>query len=161
MQTTHARGNEGLSIELTFVPSWDASEWSADVHPSRPSTDEPLNVTSETQQATLKAEIHIQNTHSRYQANHKRHANFPINLTLHVLVLVICINIFALEPNLHISQMTSLACKLLDDIINMHNLQTLHANIYENKFHHYYSGAYFGNLYYTSASDSSPRKKQK
>ena len=40
-----------------------------------------------------------------------------------ILVLVICIYIFAFEPNLHINQMTSLACKLLDNIINMHNLQ--------------------------------------
>ena len=41
-----------------------------------------------------------------------------------VLVLVICINFFfALEPNLHISQMMSLACKMLDDVIYMPNLQ--------------------------------------
>ena len=31
--------------------------------------------------------------------------------------------IFAFEPNLHISQMTSFSRKLLDDVINMHNLQ--------------------------------------
>ena len=42
--------------------------------------------------------------------------------TVIVLVLVICINIFAVEPNLHIYQMTSLAYKLLDDVINMHDL---------------------------------------
>ena len=34
---------------------------------------------------------------------------------------LICINIFAFEPNLHISQMTSHACEMLDGIINMHN----------------------------------------
>ena len=44
-------------------------------------------------------------------------------LVLFVLVLVICINTFAFESNLHISQMTSLACKLLDDIIEMHSFQ--------------------------------------
>ena len=46
-----------------------------------------------------------------------------------VLVLVICINIFAFEPNLHLSQMMSLACKILNDAINMHNLQKCYANI--------------------------------
>ena len=45
-----------------------------------------------------------------------------------VLVLVICINIFDFEPNLHISRMTSLACKILDDVINMHN-KTIHAEM--------------------------------
>ena len=49
--------------------------------------------------------------------------------TLIVLILVICINIFAFEPNLHISQMTSLASKLLDNVINMHNLQRYYANL--------------------------------
>ena len=34
------------------------------------------------------------------------------NYMLFVLVLIICINIFAFAPNLHISQMTSLASKL-------------------------------------------------
>ena len=40
------------------------------------------------------------------------------------ICLVLCINIFAFEPNLHISQMASLACKILDDVINVHNLTT-------------------------------------
>ena len=43
--------------------------------------------------------------------------------TILKLVLVICINIFAFAPNLHISQMTSLACRMMDDVINMHNLR--------------------------------------
>ena len=46
-----------------------------------------------------------------------------------VIVLVICIYIFTFGPNLHINQMTSLACKMLDDVINMHNLQKNFANI--------------------------------
>ena len=58
-------------------------------------------------------------------------------VSLIVLVLVICINIFAFEPNLHISQMMSLACKMLDDVINMHNFQKNYANILQNKFHHW------------------------
>ena len=37
-------------------------------------------------------------------------------LILFVLVLVICINIFAFKPILHVTQMTSLACKLLEDV---------------------------------------------
>ena len=32
--------------------------------------------------------------------------------------------------------MTSLARKLLDDLINMRNLNKKYANIFENKFHH-------------------------
>ena len=46
-----------------------------------------------------------------------------------VLVLVICINISAFDPNLHISQMTLLLCKLLHDVINMYNLQKYYATI--------------------------------
>ena len=38
-----------------------------------------------------------------------------------VLVLVMSIKNFAFEPNLHISQIMSLVCKMLDDVINMHN----------------------------------------
>ena len=64
-------------------------------------------------------------------------SQFCTFLYMFVLVLVICINIFTFEPNLHISQMTSLASKLLDDVINMHNLQKYYANILENKFHHW------------------------
>ena len=42
-----------------------------------------------------------------------------------VLFLVICINIFAFEPNFYNSEMTSLVWKLLHDVINMHNLQII------------------------------------
>ena len=64
-----------------------------------------------------------------YRVGNKLKQNFSNVWTLIVLVLVICINIFAFEPNLHISQMTSFACKMLGDVINMHNLQKYYANI--------------------------------
>ena len=63
---------------------------------------------------------------------------FFFHMLLFVLVLVICINIFAFEPNLHISQMTSLAYILLEDVIicttKLH-MYKYYANILENKSH--------------------------